>query len=237
MKNKIIFLATLIASAAAMALPSQQVADYHQRYQLQSTSQKLVDNFGDGYEDLYGTRNLRVVLKGILYRGGANNAYNKYNKRENQNPLPDMGLKNLCQENFKTAVYLYETNFNTAPKVTSCENFEKQPNKINYLQLTAANEDNTDIFLSMVYKAIKGEIGSPLYMHCWNGWHASGLVSALALRQFCKLNADEALQYWTRNTDGHSEGYTAFKSRIASFKARPQFEITEEERAQICLQN
>ena len=71
---------------------------------------KVTDNWGNQFEDLYGTRNMRPVLHGVAYRGGANNYYHKRNKRKNQNPLPSDGLLNLCQEGFSGAVYLYQQN-------------------------------------------------------------------------------------------------------------------------------
>ena len=210
---------------------------YQQRYQLNSLSQKLVNNRGDGYEDLYGVRNFRVVLRGILYRGGANNVYNKHNQRGNSNPLQDDALKNLCQEGFKNAIYLYSTNFATALKSAKCVNFENKNNEITYQQITGLNEKNTDKILEIFYKAIKGQIPTPIYSHCWNGWHASGLVATLALRQFCGMSAEKGVQYWTENTDGNSSGYDSIKARIRSFVPRPQFQITETERQQICLPN
>lgn len=210
---------------------------YEQRYQLQSLNQKLVSNTGDGFEDLYGVRNFRVVLRGILYRGGANNVYNKYKKRDNKNPLQDEALKNLCEEGFKSSIYLYTTNFSTAAKSVSCRNFENQDNALKYQQITGLDEKNTDVFLEAFYKAIKGQGAKPIYLHCWNGWHASGLISTLALRQFCKMDADTAVQYWIENTDGNSDGYDSIKTRIRNFVPRSQFQISEMERREICLNN
>ena len=40
-------------------------------------------------------------------------------------------------------------------------------------------------------------------MHCWNGWHASGYISALSLRQFCGVSGSDAVAYWIRNTDNN----------------------------------
>ncbi len=234
---KIILFASFIYTSAFAFNLADQVRTYETRYQLNTRTQKLVDNQGDGYDALYGTRNLRTVLRGIMYRGGANNAYNKFQKRSNMNPLPDMGLKNLCQQGFGSAVYLYTTNFSTAPHSFSCQNLQSQNNNIIYKQMTALDEKNESAFIEMIYKAIKGQIPSPLYFHCWNGWHASGLVSTLALRQFCGLNTQEALNYWSQNTDGHSDGYDAIKKRIQNFKVYPQFQITDTESREICLTN
>jgi hypothetical protein len=226
----------LFLSLKAWALPIEQVNDYEKRYVLNTNNQKLVDNRGDGYEDLYGTRNFRVVLKGIVYRGGGNNAYNKYGARDNRNPLPELGLKNLCQEGFKSAVYLYTTNFSTASKQVNCQDFSKQENQLEYKQISGLDANNVNVFLEMFYKVIKGEILSPIYVHCWNGWHASGLVSTLALRQFCGYSAQQALAYWTANTDGNSDGYSAIKKAIQDFVPRNQYQITESEKREICLQ-
>jgi len=228
-----LFIATL--SEAALAYENTEI--YQQRYQLNSLSQKLVNNFGDGFEDLYGVRNFRVVLRGIYYRGGANNVYNKYKKRDNQNPLQDEALKNLCQEGFKTAIYLYRTNFSTASKSVNCQNFANESNELSYQQMDGLDENNVDQFLEIFYKAIKGQIPAPIYAHCWNGWHASGLVATLALRQFCGMDAEKAVSYWVENTDGNSNGYESIKNRIRNFTPRPQFQITETERREICLTN
>lgn len=237
MKNTKTILASLFLTSTVFAGTSdlaEQTKKYEQRYQLNTLNEKLVDNRGDGYENLYGVRNFRKVLKGILYRGGANNSYNKYGKRSNTNPLPDIGLKNLCSEGFGTSVYLYETNFSTAPKQVSCSTVESKSNSLKYYQLTAADVENTTVYLEMIYKAIKGIGASPIYMHCWNGWHASGLVSALALRQFCGMSGKEALAYWTQNTDGNTNGYDSIKKRIVDFQPLSQFKISGEEQQQIC---
>lgn len=210
---------------------------YQQRYQLNSLSQKLVNNRGDGYENLYGVRNFRVVLRGILYRGGANNVYNKHNQRDNENPLQDEALKNLCKEGFKNAIYLYTTNFSGALKSVGCQDFENKENSLKYQQITGLNEKNTDQILEIFYKAIKGQIPTPIYSHCWNGWHASGLVATLALRQFCGMSAKKAIEYWIENTDGNSKGYESIKKRIRDFVPRSQFQISETEKQQICLSN
>lgn len=237
MKNTKAILVSLLLTSTGFAGTTElaeQARKYEQRYQLNSLNEKLVDNHGDGYESLYGVRNFRKVLKGILYRGGANNSYNKYGKRSNTNPLPDIGLKNLCSEGFGASVYLYETNFSTAPKQVNCSTVESKANTLKYSQLTAADVENTTVYLEMIYKAIKGEGKSPIYMHCWNGWHASGLVSALALRQFCGMSGKDALSYWMRNTDGNTEGYDSIKKRIVDFQPLAQFKISTEEQNQIC---
>ena len=96
-------------------------SDYYiNRYNERDLLYKIVDNWGNGFDSLYGARNLRPILHGVAYRGGANNYFHKTNKRKNSNPLPNDGIQNLCQEGFSSSVYLYRTNFETAPPFKEC---------------------------------------------------------------------------------------------------------------------
>ena len=88
MTNRILslFLLALIISPSALAAGFD--ADYyHQRYGLSDPYQKRVDDHGNGYEALYGVRNFREVLNGVLFRGGANNSYNRDGRAEQQEPF------------------------------------------------------------------------------------------------------------------------------------------------------
>lgn len=208
-------------------------ADYQARYGVDDVYTKITDNKGNGHEPLYGTRNLRVVLHGVLYRGGGNNAYHRDGKRNNANPLPDDGLENLCKEGFGTSIYLYSTNFSTAPKQTNCV-IGKSTNSLDYQQITAARDDSDELILAQVYDRIMGKVDGPIYAHCWNGWHASGLIAALALQQFCGVSPQVALDYWTKNTDGNSKGYDSIKKRISEYKPNPQWIIDAKTQAKIC---
>ena len=68
---------------------------YKSRYGVECVQDKITDNKGEGFDALYGTRNFRVVLHGVAYRGGGNNYYHNTNKRGNKNPLPLDGLNAL----------------------------------------------------------------------------------------------------------------------------------------------
>lgn len=232
--HKFIFTSLILFSIQSSALPIEQIQDFDLRYQLKNPNEKLVDNLGNNYEDLYGVRNFRAVLRGLVYRGGANNSYNKYGKRPNMNPLPNIGLNNLCQEGFGSAVYLYTTNFKSAPKVTNCKTRDGQDSELKYTQITAFDEENTEKYLKMVHEMIHNPGSGPLYIHCWNGWHASGVISALMLRQFCDYSGPEALKYWVDNTDNHHDGYDEIKERIKIFKPFEKYKISKEIQQQIC---
>jgi hypothetical protein len=212
-------------------------AEHRRRYHLANAKQTLVGDRGTGYDELYGTRNLRAVLDGVFYRGGANNFFHRTSKRGNKNPLPPDGLTNLCRQGFGTAVYLYPTNFDTAAKETTCETVDGQPGTLTYAQITSQHYHRTDqrLLFSMILDAIRDPAHGPVYAHCWNGWHASGYVSAIALRQFCGFTPAQALRYWTLTAKGASNAdHEETKKRIDKFKPFPELEITAEERARLC---
>jgi len=219
--------------------PSTLVAGetHRERYGLTNASQKIVSNNGKGFEGLYGTRNVRAVLNGVYYRGGANNVY-FVPKRKNSNPIPTQGLENLCQEGFTQAVYLYSTNYSTAPKEVKCKTFEGNENTLVYSQISplAYRESDLRAMHMMMYDRIRDPKLGPVYDHCWNGWHASGYVAATALRQFCDFTAEEAVDYWNVNTDGNNKGssYNKLRDKIRSFVPSPDMEISAEEKAALC---
>lgn len=233
--KKIILLIGLIFSISANAKFSlrDQVDTYKQRYNLKNPYDKLIDNRGNGYEALYGIRNFRVVLHGIYYRGGANNIYNKYEPRDNKNPLPNMGLNNLCAEGFQESVYFYSTNFEQAQKISNCTNFSNVKQTLNYHQISILTTQDITPLLKNIFDRIKGYKEGPLYGHCWNGWHASGFAAAVALKQFCGWNDQEAEDYWVKNTDGDSN-YESVRKKVRNFRPYTEFLITEIEKNLIC---
>ncbi|MNL43274.1 hypothetical protein D3C87_1657800 [compost metagenome] len=88
--------------------------------------------------------------------------------------------------------------------------------------------------LRIIYNRIKGKLDGPIYTHCWNGWHASGMISGIALKQFCGWNNREALSYWYKNTDGNYRGYSKVRRKLREFKPYKEFAITKEEKRLIC---
>jgi hypothetical protein len=223
-------------ASAAVSVPERLAPK--DPYLLRSSNQKLVDNRGNGYDDLYGIRNFRAVLAGVMYRGGANNKFNRYGARDNHNPLPDLGLQNLCKEGFDTAVYLYSDNFETAPPKVDCvDRRTGKPNSLEYVQIGPYNEPAIRKLLSIVHRKIKDRSEGPAYFHCWNGWHASGLISAYALRQFCGVSGTEAVKYWNLNTDGYDDepAFEKIRKRIRDFVPYTDLALTAEEKKSLCL--
>ncbi|MEY4615231.1 MAG: hypothetical protein RJB66_191 [Pseudomonadota bacterium] len=213
---------------------------YQRRYPLKNTSEKFVDNQGEGFEELYGARNFRAVLNGVMYRGGANNKYNKYGRRDNRNPLPEMGLKNFCQEGFGKVYYMYSTNYDKKQSVIRCNSERSskpsQNHQMDYKQLGPWEQKNQYQLLKVVYDSIMNPQEGPVYFHCWNGWHASGLISALTLRQFCDFSGDEAVRYWDQNTDGNNDlkAYEAYRQMIRSFSPFQDLKISQDLQRLIC---
>jgi hypothetical protein len=228
------------SAAGAQAESFDQVAGltYRQRYHISDASQKLVNNQGDGFEALYGVRNFRAVLNGVYYRGGANNVYNKQGKRKNSNPLTNRGLENLCEEGFSQAVYLYPTNYSGAAKTIRCRDFRGNENVLSYAQVSPLSYRREDqrLLLNMINERVRDPRQGPIYDHCWNGWHASGFVAAITLRQFCDFTKEQAIAYWNKNTDGNNQGrnYDRVRNQIKAFEPFPDLSLTEAEKRILC---
>ena len=197
---------------------------------------KIVDNYGNNFEDLYGTRNVRAILHGIAYRGGGNNYYHRTDKRKNQNPLPDDGILNLCQEGFSNSIYLYQNNFDSTYSQINCNCIDGEKNSVRYHQLDYFEKEHVYKMLKMVYESAKYDSIGPVYLHCWNGWHASGYLAAVILKQFCGYTNIEATKYWDIATDGanHSPRYRSVRKDIENFIPYPEFKLEDEMGNKIC---
>ncbi len=231
--------AAVVEPAPVEPPPPQELAgaELRRRYQLTTAKQTLVGDRGGGYDDLYGTRNVRAVLNGIFYRGGANNAFHGDATRANKNPLPEDALANLCKQGFGTAIYLYPHHFDTAAKATTCQTVDGREGHLEYEQISTQHGKRADlriIFGQIVDHIHEPSLG-PLFAHCWNGWHASGYLGAVVLRQFCGFSPDQGLRYWTLTAKGASNSdHDETKARITKFKPFPEYTLTAEERAAMC---
>jgi len=209
---------------------------YKDRYVETDLMYKVVDNWGNGFDSLYGTRNMRPILHGVAYRGGANNYYHKTAKRNNHNPLPNDGIDNLCKEGFSHSIYLYRNNFDTAPDNQSCDCINDSKNEMGYSQFDYFDEKHIHEMLRLVYVAAKDNHTGPVYLHCWNGWHASGFMSAVILKQFCGFNDLDAIAYWDLGTDGAntSPRYNSIREKIKKFQPYSEFILEDSLGNKIC---
>lgn len=202
---------------------------YKNRYHEKDLMYKVTDNWGNGFDSLYGTRNLRPILHGVAYRGGANNYFHKENKRSNHNPLPDDGIRNLCEEGFSQSVYLYRNNFETAAPKDTCSCVNGAYNVMEYSQLDYYDPTHIRSMLEMVHQSIVDDKVGPVYLHCWNGWHASGLISAIILKQFCGYSSWDAVNYWDLGTDGANKSprYQKIREMIKDFEPYEDLMVTD----------
>lgn len=209
---------------------------YKDRYLEEDLLYKIVDNWGNGYDSLYGARNMRPILHGVAYRGGANNYFHKEDKRNNHNPLPDDGVENLCQEGFSGSVYLYRKNWDTAPELKLCDCVNGAKNKMDYYQYDYFDDKHVYEMVKLIYESAIDSTRGPVYLHCWNGWHASGFISAVILKQFCGFSDLDATAYWDLGTDGAntSPRYNHIRERIMNFEPISEFIISDSLGNAIC---
>ncbi len=235
-------LTMLLIAVFTFNLPSVEIKNidlkskaeyYKNKYKAKTVNEKITDNQGNGFDELYGTRNMRTILYGVAYRGGANNFYHKDEKvkRNNSNPLPNDGLQHLANEGFSTAVYLYGTNFSTAPKLVISEN---KKDTLRYYQNSLSNRTQIKQILLIVKEIIENPNKGPIYLHCWNGWHQSGYISSIILMQFCGYTNQKAVEYWIANTDGNSKGYDKIKNKILEFEPFDDIKIDNDLINNIC---
>jgi LysM repeat protein len=214
------------------ALSSNGVAQ--DRFGLDSAHVKATNNYGKGDTALWGSRNLRVVLKNILYRGGGNNFHLKESQPKSyiKNPLPLKGISRLHESGFGSAWYLYSTNFNELYPAERLDSLRSSG--FSYECHPSLSEEVVRDFMHQIHDLMQTPNPRPMYIHCWNGWHQSGMLSAFTFMQFCGLSNQQALKYWEQNTDGNHSGYSAVKSRILSYVPDSDIQISDSLKAQIC---
>ena len=164
----------------------------------------------------HGIRDYRLVMQGVLYRGGANNGRNPLNQNE---------LDALCEEGMGTAYYLYSTGFH-GPSVIHCAK-----GNLSYKYQGWQGKGRAAVHQA-IYDTIKSK-GKPVFVHCWNGIHATGAVAATALVQFCGISAKQAVDYWKVGIAPKVQ-YQSVIQDIQHFRSNPNLELTPEERAAYC---
>jgi hypothetical protein len=184
--------------AAAKPSLDASVKHYVERFGAPDLHRQLTNDAGKGVAELKDLRNLRTVLTGVLYRSGGNNKGHKP-PRPNDGPLPPEAFDALCNEGFSQAVYLYKKGY--VPTHVDCKRGGGEANSFFYDQkLDPESPKTLKLLLALIHDRIVGEDHRPILVHCYNGWHASGFVSAVALRQFCGFSGDDAVRYWKDNS-------------------------------------
>ena len=138
-------------------------------------------------------------------------------------------MHNLLSNGFSYSIYLYPENFDTSPSFIE----DEQNNIMNYYQIRGDTLPELDSILNIVYNSIIYDRG-PVYLHCWNGWHQSGYISAILLKQFCDFNSKMSISYWETCADSWTLGYDKVRDRINNFKKIEKYRIPQSLSKEIC---
>ena len=237
-----------VTLADEVSIPTERIAKFKDRYsswlnQGNDLMSKIVDAKGEGDSNLKGTTNFRTVLHGVLYRGGTAASLDP-NYDPKAPPLDKPALGRLCSEEYGSVVYLYKSALPEGP--FSCIRNNDQAGVVTYTskvpvevtrdRVAIPNQDVIRELLVAIKDSAEGRTSDPIYIHCWTGRHASGFMSAIALKQYCGFTGEEASRYWADGTDGASN-FPSFHEGIKAFKPYPELMISKEIQDLICPEN
>ncbi len=154
------------------------------------------------------------VMPGALYRGGTTEGVGRAAMKESS-------LKALCENGFSQAYFLYGK---PSKPTVRCNAGEIRYSQKNWKKPQPILED--------IYNNIQRNSG-PVYVHCWYGVHASGYVSAVALRQFCGYSAERAVEYW-KSYIAPSLQYQEVQTLIRNFKPDSRLSLSESQKSTYC---
>lgn len=172
---------------------------------------------------------LRPVLKGALYRSGTPS---------------DPALQALCESGWKRVYSLYgEHTTQTGPRnasmlrhgrdVRTCQAESGGQRSLEWRSAPSSRMRNLPAIFADIIDSVRNPDHGPVLVHCWNGLHYAGMVSALALRQFCGLTTEQAEAYWRANAN-RGANYPLIIANLQSFKPIPNLMLTPEEQAAVC---
>lgn len=200
-----VFKSTILLSTASAILCAGSIA----------AARSSIYSVGSSF---HGVRDFREVLPGVLYRGGANNG---------RSPLNSNQLRALCESGMGSSVYLYNSGFAGASN-TSCAQGSMSYQYTNY------QGQGLRTIHRMIHQTIKTN-GKPVFVHCWYGIHATGLVAATALMQFCDINSSQAVEYWKVGI-APSLQYPHVIEAIRNFRPDPNLRLSAQEQRNLCPQ-
>lgn len=171
---------------------------------------------------------LRPVLKGALFRSGTPS---------------ETGLAHLCETGWKRVYSLYgEHTTQAGPRnqnmlrhgrdTRTCQS-ERGQRTIEWRPAPSARMRSLPAIFADVLESVRSPDKGPVLVHCWNGLHYAGMVSALALRQFCGFTAEQAEAYWRANAN-RGANYPLIIDNLYKFKPIANLSLTPEEQAVIC---
>ncbi len=170
-------------------------------------------------------KDFQTTIEGVLYRGGSRGA----------NPLSEKQLQYLCEEGVGHAIYTYDTGFKKAPART-CTMKNGRPGKIEYSYFRFLDKKGIEDSMRAIHNSIVNPAEGATFVHCWNGWHASGEIAAMALKQFCDYSDSQAKEYWKANIGdkGNLPKYGRVLTRIENFQPLPSLKLNLKQQSQVC---
>jgi len=228
MQNALNYLAAIAActllAASASAQSAADIRDRAQVYDKFFFPSGVPTNYLDTPTavKLPKTRALKTVIPGLIYRGGG--AGGKV-------PLTQEALKGLCEAGFSLAVYGYTEGFRGTQQIQCTNSISGQQNTLTYIAGEASKLAFERDVINRIQTVVANRNAGPVFVHCWNGDHASGELASFSLRQFCGWSGPAATAYWSRNQHG-----AAPISRIGKFNPNPALGIAREDRAVLCRQ-
>ncbi len=161
-------------------------------------------------------KDYKTTMPGVLLRGGSRGA----------NPLNEHQLQRLCQDGVGHAIYTYDTGFKQGPART-CVRKDGTQGRIEYSYYRFLDKKGIDASMRAIHNSIVNPSAGSVFVHCWNGWHASGEIAAMALKQFCDYTNDQAIEYWKANIGdkGNLPKYGRVLTRISNFQPDPQLKV------------
>lgn len=222
MTNRLIFLKALIVFATGIVLLSSSAS-----FAAPVIASDVVHTI-KSMQEKYGVGYVRMVMPGVLYRGGTNPVAKG---SEYRNPLNGSTLQALCNDGFDAAVYGYPNNWKGGAGISArCEN-----GQLTYVMKKWDRPSDVADVMKELYNIINEGKGA-MYVHCWYGVHASGMIASAALKQFCGLSDEQAVSYWKSTVSASSLWYPKVIAAIRSFKPNPSLGLSPEQQRRVCPQ-
>jgi hypothetical protein len=145
-------------------------------------------------------RNMSAVVSGKIYRAGTTN----------RKPYNDDTLRDLCEDGFTVAIYLYG---GAKSHSVSCGGGRT----IRYMSITSYQK--IDPVTNVIENAV--DHGGKAVFHCWNGVHATGFIAGAVLNRFCGYSGREAANYFERGVPKGSLAQSAINKLSNILESQP----------------
>jgi hypothetical protein len=170
-------------------------------------------------------KDYKEAMPGVLLRGGSRGA----------RALSEEQLQRLCEDGVGHAIYTYDTGFKQAPART-CIRKDGKPGRIEYSYFRFLDSAGISASMKAIHNSIINPAAGSVFVHCWNGWHASGEIAAMALKQFCDYTDEQAISNWKENIGdkGNLPNYGRVLARIRNFQPDAQLRIGLQAQRSVC---